>query len=62
MHYLAAAGESFSSVEHIMRDINFGWLLRYAHTNGASMFFICLYCHLAKAFYYGSYLKPRQFL
>jgi quinol-cytochrome oxidoreductase complex cytochrome b subunit len=62
MHYLAAASESFNSVESIMRNVNFGWLLRYAHANGASMFFLCLYIHLAKAFYYGSYIKPRHFL
>lgn len=46
----------------IMRDVNYGWLLRYLHANGASMFFICVYIHVARGLYYGSYTKPRVIL
>lgn len=53
---------AFSSVEHIMRDVNGGWLLRYIHANGASAFFIVLYIHIGRGLYYGSYLYPRQLL
>ena len=62
MHYNPSVDLAFISVEHIMRDVNYGWLLRYMHANGASMFFICVYIHMAKALYYGSYTKPRQLL
>ena len=51
---------AFNSVEHIMRDVNYGWLIRYAHANGASMFFIMVYLHVARGLYYGSYAKPRE--
>ncbi len=60
MHYSAEAGIAFNSVEHIMRDVNSGWLLRYAHANGASMFFIVVYIHIARGLYYGSYKAPRE--
>lgn len=62
MHYTAHIDLAFISVEHIMRDVNNGWLIRYAHANGASMFFIGLYLHIGRALYYGSYLKPRLLL
>ncbi len=60
MHYAANAGVAFNSVEHIMRDVNWGWLLRYGHANGASFFFIVLYAHIFRGFYYGSYKAPRE--
>ena len=60
MHYAANAGVAFDSVEHIMRDVNSGWLLRYAHANGASMFFIVVYLHIFRGLYYGSYKAPRE--
>mgnify|MGYP000636529109 CR=1 FL=1 len=53
---------AFSCVEHIMRDVNNGWLIRYIHANGASMFFIVVYCHIFRGLYYGSYMQPRQLL
>nr|YP_010996297.1 cytochrome b [Saccharomycopsis fibuligera]WPA89478.1 cytochrome b [Saccharomycopsis fibuligera] len=59
MHYSSNIELAFSSVEHIMRDVNGGWLIRYMHANGASFFFICLYLHMGKALYYGSYKSPR---
>lgn len=59
MHYSSNIELAFNSVEHIMRDVNAGWLIRYIHANGASFFFICLYLHIAKALYYGSYKAPR---
>ena len=62
MHYTAHIDYAFSSVEHIMRDVNGGWILRYAHANGASMFFIVVYCHMFRGLYYGSYIQPRGFL
>ena len=62
MHYTPNVNLAFSSVEHIMRDVNGGWILRYVHANGASVFFIILYIHIAKGLYYGSYLYPRQLL
>jgi quinol-cytochrome oxidoreductase complex cytochrome b subunit len=62
MHYTAHTVYAFDSVEHIMRDVNYGWLLRYAHSNGASMFFIVVYIHVFKALYYGSYKRPRELL
>jgi len=60
MHYAANAGLAFDSVEHIMRDVNSGWLLRYAHMNGASFFFIVVYIHMFRGLYYGSYKAPRE--
>jgi len=62
MHYTPHVDLAFDSVEHIMRDVNYGWLLRYAHSNGASMFFIVVYIHIARGLYYGSYLYPRRLL
>ncbi len=53
---------AFDSVEHIMRDVNYGWLLRYIHMNGASMFFIVVYIHIFRGLYYGSYKAPRELL
>jgi ubiquinol-cytochrome c reductase cytochrome b subunit len=53
---------AFESVERTMRDVNFGWLLRYTHMNGASFFFIAVYIHMARGLYYGSYKKPRELL
>ncbi|WP_136163236.1 cytochrome b [Sphingomonas flavalba] len=60
MHYAANAGVAFDSVEHIMRDVNSGWLLRYAHANGASFFFIVVYIHIFRGLYFGSYKAPRE--
>ena len=60
MHYAANASVAFNSVEHIMRDVNWGWLLRYAHANGASFFFMVIYLHIFRGFYYGSYKAPRE--
>ena len=62
MNYAANTHLAFDSVERIMRDVNFGWLLRYAHANGASMFFIVVYVHIFRALYYGSYKAPREIL
>nr|UFR83230.1 cytochrome b [Lasiopodomys raddei] len=55
MHYTSDTSTAFSSVAHICRDVNYGWLIRYMHANGASMFFICLYLHVGRGIYYGSY-------
>jgi ubiquinol-cytochrome c reductase cytochrome b subunit len=60
MHYAANATVAFDSVEHIMRDVNWGWLMRYAHANGASAFFAVIYIHIFRGFYYGSYKAPRE--
>nr|YP_008474838.1 apocytochrome b [Candida saraburiensis]AGS44060.1 apocytochrome b [Candida saraburiensis] len=62
MHYSSNISLAFDSVEHIMRDVNAGWLIRYIHANGASFFFICMYLHIGKALYYGSYKQPRVML
>jgi ubiquinol-cytochrome c reductase cytochrome b subunit len=62
MHYTPHIDLAFSSVEHIMRDVNSGWLIRYMHANGASMFFIVVYCHIFRGLYYGSYMAPREHL
>jgi ubiquinol-cytochrome c reductase cytochrome b/c1 subunit len=62
MHYTPHVDMAFNSVEHIMRDVNYGWLMRYAHANGASMFFIAVYVHIARGMYYGSYKAPREVL
>lgn len=62
MHYTAHADYAFQSVERIMRDVNFGWLLRYLHANGASFFFIAVYIHIFRGMYYGSYKQPRELL
>ena len=60
MHYAANADVAFNSVESIMRDVNSGWLLRYMHMNGASMFFIVVYIHIFRGLFYGSYKAPRE--
>nr|YP_010950396.1 cytochrome b [Bathyraja maculata]WMI36326.1 cytochrome b [Bathyraja maculata] len=57
MHYTADISSAFSSVVHICRDVNYGWLIRNIHANGASIFFICIYVHIARGLYYGSYLN-----
>ncbi|WP_341702724.1 cytochrome b N-terminal domain-containing protein [Ferrovibrio sp.] len=62
MHYTPHTTLAFDSVEHIMRDVNYGWLLRYMHANGASMFFIVVYIHIFRGLYYGSYKSPREIL
>ena len=62
MHYTPHVDHAFNSVEHIMRDVNYGWLLRYLHSNGASMFFLACYIHIARGLYYGSYKEPREVL
>ncbi|MCA0399390.1 MAG: cytochrome b/b6 [Proteobacteria bacterium] len=62
MHYTPHVDFAFASVEHIMRDVNYGWLLRYMHANGASMFFIAVYIHIFRGMYYGSYKAPRELL
>uniref|UniRef100_A0A088FXC6 Cytochrome b n=46 Tax=Cyprinidae TaxID=7953 RepID=A0A088FXC6_9TELE len=56
MHYTSDVSTAFSSVVHICRDVNYGWLIRNVHANGASFFFICIYMHIARGLYYGSYL------
>jgi quinol-cytochrome oxidoreductase complex cytochrome b subunit len=62
MHYKADAGMAFDSIQHIMRDVNYGWLLRYLHSTGASAFFVVVYVHMARTLYYGSYRAPRELL
>jgi ubiquinol-cytochrome c reductase cytochrome b/c1 subunit len=62
MHYTPHVDHAFTSVEHIMRDVNYGWLLRYVHANGASMFFLAAYIHMFRGMYYGSYKEPREVL
>jgi ubiquinol-cytochrome c reductase cytochrome b subunit len=62
MHYTADTKLAFQSVERIMRDVNSGWLVRYIHMNGASMFFLVVYIHMFRGLYYGSYKKPRELL
>ena len=60
MHYAANGAVAFDSVEHIMRDVNSGWFLRYAHANGATMFFVVVYLHIFRGLYFGSYKAPRE--
>jgi ubiquinol-cytochrome c reductase cytochrome b subunit len=60
MHYNSNADTAFTSLEHIMRDVNWGWFLRYAHSNGASFFFLVTYIHIFRGLYYGSYKAPRE--
>lgn len=62
MHYTPHVDLAFYSVEHIMRDVNNGWLIRYLHANGASMFFIVVYCHIFRGLYFGSFIYPRGLL
>jgi len=62
MHYTPHTSLAFTSVEHIMRDVNYGWLMRYIHAVGASMFFVVVYVHIFRGLYYGSYKSPREIL
>jgi ubiquinol-cytochrome c reductase cytochrome b subunit len=62
MHYVASTQDAFASVERIMRDIDYGWLIRNIHANGASMFFLAVYIHMFRGLYYGSYKEPREVL
>ena len=62
MHYKADIALSFDSIQHIMRDVNYGWLLRYMHAVGASAFFFVIFIHMARTLYYGSYRAPRELL
>jgi len=62
MHYVANSGLAFESVEHIMRDVNYGWLIRYFHANGSSMFFLAVYIHIFRSLYYGSHKSPRELI
>ena len=62
MFYTPHIDLAFLSIEHITRDINYGWLLRYTHSNGASLFFIAIYFHIARGLIFGSYLFPRAYL
>ena len=60
MHYLPSTEHAFCAVEHLLRDVNYGWLLRYAHANGASLFFAVVYLHMYRGLYYASYARPRH--
>ncbi len=62
MHYTPHVDYAFNSIELIMRDVNWGWMLRYTHANGASMFFVAVYIHMLRGLYYGSYKAPREVL
>jgi len=62
MHYNPSAVGAFDSVEHIMRDVNYGWLMRYVHSNGSALFFAVVYIHIFRGLYYGSYKPPRELL
>ncbi|RDC61064.1 cytochrome b [Alteripontixanthobacter maritimus] len=62
MHYAANAQVAFATTEHIMRDVNWGWLMRYMHANGASFFFIVIYLHIFRGFFYSSYKAPREMI
>src|SRR3990167_1732070 len=60
MHYIPTAEQAFDSVEYLMREVNYGWLLRYLHSTGASAFFVVLYLHIFRGLLYGSYQRPRE--
>jgi ubiquinol-cytochrome c reductase cytochrome b subunit len=60
MHFTGNSGQAFDSVEHIRRDVNWGWLMTYAHANGASAFFVVIYAHIFRGLYFGSYKAPRE--
>lgn len=62
MHYVPHVDLAFASVEHIMRDVEYGWFIRYLHSNGASMIFVLLYLHIAKGLYFRSYSSSRVYL
>ena len=62
MNYKPSAAEAFASIEYIMRDVEWGWLIRYMHSTGASFLFIVVYLHMFRAMLYGSYKKPRELI
>ncbi|MCH7807475.1 MAG: cytochrome b/b6 [Proteobacteria bacterium] len=62
MHYNPSAAGAFESIEHIMRDVNYGWLMRYVHSNGGSLFFLVVFIHVFRGLYYGSFKAPRELL
>ena len=62
MHYVPNTSLAFDSIEHIMRDVNYGWVIRYMHSNGASMFFLAVFIHMFRGLYYGSYKEPREII
>jgi len=62
MHYKADVGMAFDSIQHIMREVNYGWLIRYLHSTGASAFFALIFIHIGRTLYYGSYRRPRELL
>ncbi len=62
MHYVPHESMAFDSVEHIMRNVNYGWMMRYLHANGASLFFVAVYIHMFRGLYFGSYKSPRELL
>ncbi|MFI4935571.1 MAG: cytochrome bc complex cytochrome b subunit [Caulobacterales bacterium] len=62
MHYIASGEGAFNAIQHIMRDVNHGWLIRYVHATGASMFFLAVYIHMFRGIYYGSFKAPREVL
>jgi ubiquinol-cytochrome c reductase cytochrome b subunit len=57
MHYIPSTDLAFDSIEHIMRDVPMGYMVRYIHANGASFYFVCLYCHMFRSMYYKTYIK-----
>ena len=62
MHYKPDAALAFDSVEHIMREVNYGWLIRFMHSTGASAFFLMIFIHMSRTLYYGSYRAPRELM
>src|SRR6185437_3735224 len=60
--YIPSVDQAFDSVEYIMREVNYGWFFRYTHANGASIFFLAVYIHMARGIYYGSYTYPREWV
>lgn len=60
MHYVPSTDYAFTAVEHLLRDVNYGWLLRYLHANGASLFFAVVYLHMYRGLFYSSYARPRH--
>ena len=62
MHYSSDVEFAFNSVSHIIRDVNYGWLLRIFHANGARIFFICIYLHISRGLYYGSYSQTHVWI
>src|SRR5271170_8256840 len=62
MHFIPSSTQAFASIDNIMRNVNYGWLIRYLHTNGASLFFLACYIHMFRGLYYGSFKPPRELL